>query len=135
MKRTAILAGLALALGVAGAATAKTYACKFAGRDVGKTISENVVIRHDESSGQVTVQDGFTNHYVGSPVPATLKSLNATRALFSWSLPSLKDENGNWIPGITFSLNIIRATGKASITSNPQGNYRSGRADGACSIK
>jgi len=135
LKRIGMLTGLVLAVGVAGAATAKTYSCKFTGNDVGKVISEHVVIRHNDSNGQVTVQDGFTNHYVGAPLPGTLKSMNATRALFAWHLPSLKDENGNWIPGIAFSVNIIRATGKASISSNPSGNYKSGRASGACTTK
>ena len=103
--------------------------------NIGKTISEIVVVQHNATTGEVTVQDGFTNNYVGGPVAGTLKSMNATRALFSWSLPSLKDENNHWIPGITFSLNIIRATRQASITSNPQGNYKSARASGACSIQ
>lgn len=129
-----VLAAAAVVAGNAGAASATTYACKFSGSQVGKSIAETVIIQHNTSTGAVTVQDGFTNNYVGGPVSGTLKSLNGTRALFSWSLPSLKDERGNWIPGIAFSVNIIRASGQASITSNPQGNYKPGRASGACSI-
>ena len=135
LKRTAILMGLVAAIGIVGPAAAKTYTCKFAGNDVGKVVSEIVVIQHNESTGQVTAQDGFTNNYVGGPIAGTLKSMNATRVLFSWHLPSLQDENGYWIPGIAFSLNVIRATGRASISSNPQGNYESGRASGSCTIK
>lgn len=126
--------GLAVLL-LATPASAKTYVCKFTGNAVGKTVSEVVVVTHDESSGQVTVQDGFTNNYVGGPMSGKMKSMNATRVLFGWELPSLKDGNGNWVPGIAFSLNLIRATGEASISGKPQGNYKSGRASGACSIK
>ncbi|MCB1347277.1 MAG: hypothetical protein KDK11_01015 [Maritimibacter sp.] len=135
MKVISVLAGLALAVSVTGAASAKTYTCKFVGNVVGKTVSEVVVVQHDEASGKVTVQDGFTNHYVGGPMPATLKSMNGTRVLYSWQLPSLKDSNGQWIPGVTFSLNIIRASLQATISSNPQGNYKATRASGACTAK
>lgn len=113
--------GLA-ALLLAAPASAKTYVCKFTGSAVVKTVAETVIVQHNEKSGQVTVQDGFTNNYVGGPMSGKMKSMNATRVLFAWELPSLKDGNGNWVPGIAFSLNVIRATGQASISGNPQGN-------------
>ena len=64
-----------------------------------------------------------------------MKPLNGTRALFSWRFPAQKDANGNWIPGVTFSVNIIRASGKATISSNPGGNYKPTRASGVCAVE
>ena len=135
MKLVSVVAGLALAAALAGPVSAKTYLCKFTGSVVGKTISETVGILHNESTGEVLVQDGFTNNYVGGPMLATLKSMNGTRVLYTWQLPSLKDEKGQWIPGVTFSLNIVRASLKASINSAPSGNYKATRASGACTAQ
>lgn len=119
----------------AGSTTAETYTCKFVQSGPGKTIPEVVVIEHDTGSGRVSVIDPFINNYVGAPLTGTLKSKNETRTLFAWQLPALKDENGHWIPGIAFSVNIIRASGQASISSAPSGNYERARGSGNCSVK
>lgn len=130
-----MLTSAVLALCDAGAVTAGTYTCRFTGRESGKSIPDYVIIQHDAADGSVTVNDPIIKKYLGGPLAGRLKSLNGARALFSWRLPAQKNANGNWIPGVTFSVNIIRASGKAAISSNHGGNYKATRASGACTLE
>ncbi|PIE06703.1 MAG: hypothetical protein CSA74_11240 [Rhodobacterales bacterium] len=124
------LAVFAIATALAAPVAAKTWSCTFSGGD--GAVPEKVIITHDQNTGAVTVNDPFIQNYVGTPVSGILKSANATRYLFNYSLRSFKDEQGHWVPGVSFSVNIIRATGKASISVNPGGNYESQRGSGTC---
>ena len=135
MRAISGLTALACALLVATAATATTYDCQFTAGAANSGIPDRVVIQHDTATGAVTVQDPFINHYVGSPLAGTLKSLNSTRALFTWTLSGIKAESGQYAAGITYTVNIIRATGQAQITGKPQGNYEAWRGSGSCTTR
>ena len=135
MKRAAVITGLVLAVGVAGAAAAETYTCKITPAGKSHAVPTDVVIQHDASSGSVMVNDNYVQHNVGSPVAGILKSKNANRVQFTWTVRGVKHDSGQYAAGLTYSLNIQLPSGTASITGKPQGYANSWRGSGTCSVR
>jgi len=134
MTRVSILAGLFLGFGFSGAAVADTYKCKITPAGTSHAVPTDVIIQHDPGTGSVMVNDNYVQHYVGSPIAATLKSKNANRVLFTWTVPGVKNSTGQYTPGLTYSLNIQLPSGAASISGKPQGYANAWRGSGSCTI-
>ena len=120
---------------LAAPASALTYYCKVTPQGSDNWIPPDMSIDLDEATSSVTVWDGLIKATVGKPVDGQLRSVNDTRYLFGWTVPKLKDTSGQYTPGFTFSLNIIRATGEAQVTAHPQGYSNSFRGKGACALQ
>lgn len=126
-----ILLSLIIALILAAPAAAATYRCKLKEQGHSNYIPEEVIVAYDEASAGVTVFDPIIQYYVGDPISGQLRSANATRLLFGWSVP-LKNSKGQFTAGMTYSLNILKASGKAQISANPQGYVNTFRGKGSC---
>lgn len=135
MNKTAPLAGLALALFCAAAAAAQTYTCKITPAGRSHSVPTDVIIQYDSASGSMMVNDNYIQHYVGEPIAGILKSKNSNRVLFAWTVPGVKDNTGQYSPGITYSMNIQLPSGAASITGKPQGYANAWRGSGSCTMR
>lgn len=135
MKKTATLAGLALALFCAGAAAAQTYTCKITPAGRSHSVPTDVIVLYDATDGSVMVNDNYIQHYVGSPIAGILKSKKANRVLFAWTVPGVKSNTGQYSAGLTYSLNIQLPSGAASITGKPQGYANAWRGSGSCTMR
>jgi hypothetical protein len=130
--------GLALMLALASAAPAEaetTYHCTFSLNSSTTAIAPEVILVYDEASGEAAVIDGIIQNYVGAPLPARLRSSNAVRLLFGWTLPGVKTDSGQWVPRVEYSLNIQRQGLTAQISATPGGNYVPQRASGSCTAQ
>ena len=113
-------------------ANALSYFCKVAAQGFANWIAPDMQIDLDEAASTVTVWEGLIKAAVGKPIQGQLRSVNDTRYLFGWTVPKLKDSTGQYTPGITYALNITRATGAAQVTAHPQGYANSFRGTGVC---
>ncbi len=132
------LAGMALGLGLvgfAGAATAETYTCTMKPAGKSHAIPTQLVVTYDPATATAQAFDGIIKHYVGNPIPATLKSKNAKRVLFTWTVPGVKNNSGQYAAGLVYSLNIQLPSGTANMTGKPQGYSNSWRGTGKCTVK
>ncbi|MEJ2000906.1 MAG: hypothetical protein P8X77_05860 [Maritimibacter sp.] len=127
--------GLIAAIMVSSPALAESYHCKFTEQGRSNYIPQELIADYDASTGAVTVNDTMIQYYVGKPIQGVMKSHNSTRALMTWTLPKVKNSSGQYTAGFTFNLNILRASGEASITAKPQGYSNSFRGQGSCTIK
>ncbi|HHB80614.1 MAG TPA: hypothetical protein ENK83_02540 [Aliiroseovarius sp.] len=125
----AILAGL-----VATSAQAETWKCAFK-PSRGDGTPQVVIIQLGASGGRTMVLDGLIQNYVGKPVEA--RSVRNTTSTLSvrYDLPSVKDNKGQWIPGIVYNVYIEKSNGKSRVTATPSGNYRDVRSTGTCKRK
>ena len=135
IKPISCLAAAALVSGLAGAAMADTYTCKITPAGTSHAIPTDVIVKHDTGTGTVTVIDGIIQHYVGGPIAGVLKSKNAKRALFTWTVSGVKNSTGQYAAGLTYSLNIQLASGTAQMTGKPQGYSNSWRGSGNCTVR
>lgn len=134
MKRIPMIAGIVLAAGIAGAASAETYTCKIQQSGTSGWIPTDVIVSYDPSTGAVVVNDNIIQHYVGSPIPGRLKNKNANRILFAWTVSGIKTESGQYAAGLDYSLNI-QTNGQASMSGKPQRYSNKWYGKGTCSKK
>lgn len=118
----------------AAPALAKTYDCSV--RDKGNLnwISERIIIKHDEKTGDVTVIDGLINHYFGKPIAGKVNTQNDKRITFGWTLEGGKST----LPGQTNIRVVYRATvfpnTGVTVSGKPVGYGNTFRGKGSCKI-
>lgn len=125
------LAAAFTAAALATPLSAETWTCKLTPAGTSHAIPNDVILKHG-ADGSVVVIDNVIQHYVGQPIAGMLKSKNANRVLFGYTVPGIKNSTGQYTPGIVYTINIQLPSGKASMTGKPQGYSNSWRGSGAC---
>lgn len=140
------LAALALvgALGqaVAGNAGATEYHCKISKQNSGTDTSALppvLTVWHDETSGEVKVQDSLIKAIYGGPIAGKVSVDNAKRTTFSYKLKNMKGKNQHGAPvlatALSFRLTIQKSDRSAVLAMKPLGFSNTFRSTGQCQVK
>ncbi len=138
--RLVSICSAALCLGlIAGQAQARitVYTCKLTPATKGAWIGRDLILRHDESSGEVTVLDNIIDHYLGAPQPARVEVQNATRTSFVWVLEKFGAKAGDdlqFTAGFRFRASFRDGGRSVQVTSKPRGYSNSFRGKGTCTV-
>ncbi len=117
---------------LAGGAQAAKYDCTF---DInqGAWLPERVILRHDEASGAVKVNDPLVQHFMGGPIEGKLSVDNARRRTFQWTVKGIQ-VGAQHASGIVVRMTVQKASHKAVVSSTVKGYLNTDRADGSCKV-
>lgn len=115
----------ALAAGVwflASSVSAQTYDCHFPKQGTNSFVRNQIVVKLDPGTGQVTVFDSLINQQVGGPIAAQVKRNDDNRLTLRWQLKNVKTKLGSG-PFFNYSLSYFKTKDKATANVNAPGIY------------
>ncbi len=86
MRLFAFTTALLTACLFSNTASALTYNCEVEPSREGAWIGSQLIIRHNETTGEVTVLDNLIKHYIGDAIAAEIETENSKRITFIWKL-------------------------------------------------
>jgi hypothetical protein len=137
IKTISLVAGMAVAA-FAAPAMAKTWECTAKPQQTGGWVPSQLIIKHNESTGEVTVMDNIIKHYFGTPQAGKVATDNGKRTTYSWKLNSIKNTapgKPQFVGTFTFRATIMKGSNQLVVTSKPHGYRNTFRGEGACRAK
>ena len=138
-KSSFLIAILGLVLTTAPLA-AKNYSCDI--RENGarnKGLPVQVLVWHDEATGQVKVLDGIIQNQIGKPIAAKVSVDNKKRITFSYQVnrvPGSTQYGGKVTSnGLAYRLTIQKTGLSATMSMKPLGFSNTFRGKGQCVLK
>lgn len=118
MKRFLVACAVTVSTLSAGQVLAEKWECNFTGARVNEWLRGQVYVTIN--GGNVTVFDSLINQVHGGPIPARVRTNNASRFAINWTLDQVKTNVGN-APRINYQLTYRKDRNRASFSANSPG--------------
>ncbi len=138
MSSRLVLATCLSLFAIAAEAKTVTYTCKVTPSQKGAWIGNDLIIRHDRDTGEVTVLDNIINYYLGEPQPARVEVENDVRITYMWVLDDFgaKGDDGlQFTSGFRFRASLTNGGRSVRVNSKPRGYSNSFSGKGSCTVK